>query len=295
MNQSTELDHVLRMLQTEQLDDNLFRGESEDLERPTSIFGGAVLGQALMSAAGTVPTDRVAHSLHAYFLRAGDPKYHTIYDVDRIRDGRSFTTRRVRAIQHGQPIFNMSISFHTHEEGYAHAAPMPAIPRPEELKDERELRKLRTDNIPEEFRDFMLRPRAMETRPVEVEQRNQVNTDPTATIHMWIRPRGHVGDDIKLHQALLAYTSDQGLLMAGTSPHIPYSQANTVQMASLDHAMWFHQPPRFDDWVLYRCDSPAAAGARSFNRGEFFTKDGHHFCSCAQEGLMRRRVKRSER
>ncbi len=286
MNDKAPVQEVLDLLDLEKIEENIFRGMSPK-DRVQRVFGGQVLGQALVAAARTVE-GRVCHSLHAYFLRAGDPKVPILYEVDRSRDGSSFTSRRVVAIQHGRPIFTLEASFQVDEPGYEHAFPMPDVPAPETLPTEEELRAKVVDRLPEEVRAWVSRPRPIETRPVD--PRDYFSPDKRPPHEMlWIRATGVLPDDLALHQCVLAYASDMSLLDTGLLPHGIGWFDNKVQMASLDHAMWFHRPFRADDWLLYVQDSPSASGARGINRGLMYARDGRLVASVAQEGLMRPR------
>ncbi len=278
------LQGLLELLNLEQIEVNLFRGNSPD-EGWQRVFGGQVLGQALVAASRTVE-ERVAHSLHGYFLRPGDVKVPILYEVDRIRDGRSFTTRRVVAIQHGRAIFNMSCSFQVREGGFDHQTEMPDVPGPEELASELELRRRIAERIPESWRHIFLRERPIETRPVEPLNEFEPEKRPPLQ-HVWFKAVGALPDDLGLHQCVLAYASDLTLLDTSMLPHgVSFMQQN-FQAASLDHAMWFHRDFRADEWLLYTQDSPSASGARGFNRGSVFTRDGKLVASATQEGLVR--------
>ncbi|MDE1938811.1 MAG: acyl-CoA thioesterase II [Alphaproteobacteria bacterium] len=286
MNDKAPIQEVLDLLNLEKIEENIFRGASPK-DRVQRVFGGQVLGQALVAAARTVE-GRLCHSLHAYFLRAGDPKVPILYEVDRSRDGASFTARRVVAIQHGRQIFNLAASFQLDEPGYEHEFPMPVVPAPETLPTEEELRAKVIDRLPEEVRAWFSRPRPIETRPVDPREYFSPDKRPPHEM-LWIRATGALPDDLPLHQCVLAYASDMSLLDTGLLPHGIGWFDNKVQMASLDHAMWFHRPFRVDEWLLYVQDSPSASGARSFNRGLMYTRDGKLVASVAQEGLMRPR------
>ncbi|MEO0883923.1 MAG: acyl-CoA thioesterase II [Pseudomonadota bacterium] len=290
MTDQDPLEIVLDLLKVERLEVDLFRGRSPD-ETSQRVFGGQVIGQALMSAYQTVENRR-CHSLHAYFIRPGDPNVPIIYQVDHARDGRSFTTRRVVAIQHGKQIFNLAASFQVDEEGWFHEAQMPDVPGPEGLKTRLELRKEAAHLFPEPMRAQMTRARAIEMRPIN--PGDFMNPEPMpAENQIWFRAircfEGTENDAI--HQCLMAYASDMSLLDSGTRPHAITWQSGDAMMASLDHAMWFHAPARADEWLLYTQDSPHAGGARSFNRGMIFKQDGTLVASVAQEGLMRPRRK----
>jgi len=276
---------LVDMLQVEQLEHNLFRGVSGDIGSPR-VFGGQVLGQALMAAALTVDSARSVHSLHAYFLRPGDKAAKIVYDVDRIRDGGSFTTRRVVAIQHGQPIFNFAASFHVKEEGPMHQAEMPTVAGPDGLASVSEMRRQNADRLPERLRALLLAETAIEIRQCEPwDPFNPPVRGPRNDA--WFRADDRLPDNPVLHQAMLAYASDFGLLNAALLPHGLSFMNGSVQGVSLDHAMWFHDDFRMDEWLLYATDSPAAHGARGFCRGSIFTQDGRLVASVAQEGLMR--------
>lgn len=281
------LDTLLTTLNLEPLEDNLFRGGrgSEGWQR---VFGGQVLGQALVAAARTVDPSRSAHSLHGYFLLAGDPSIPIIYDVERIRDGRSFTTRRVKAIQHGAAIFSMSASFHKQEDGYEHQIAMPEVPPPEALIDPNELIAHMIDKLPQAMRSYWERERPIEMRLLDVTRYLERGKKPPSQM-IWIRAAGTLPDDPVLHQAVLAYASDFTLLDTSLIAHGKLLFDPDVQLASLDHALWFHRPFRADEWMLYVQDSPSAHGARGFCRGSVYSRDGVLIASVAQEGLVRHR------
>ncbi len=275
---------VLDLLDLEKIEENIFRGRSPK-DRVQRVFGGQVLGQALMAAGRTVE-QRLCHSLHAYFLRAGDPKVPILYEVDRSRDGASFTSRRVVAIQHGRPIFTLEASFQREQPGYDHAFDMPDVPAPESLVSDDVLRARIADRLPPEVREWALRPRAIETCPVD--PRDYFSPAPRPPLEMhWVRANGRLPDDPALHQCVLAFASDMSIIETGMLPHGLGWYDNKVQLASLDHAMWFHRPFRADDWLLFVQDSPSASGARNFNRGTIYTRQGALVASVAQEGLMR--------
>ncbi|MCP4006943.1 MAG: acyl-CoA thioesterase II [bacterium] len=283
---SKVLEGLLQLLDLEQIEVNLFRGNSPD-EGWQRVFGGQVLGQALVAANRTVEGRR-AHSLHGYFLRPGDVKVPILYEVDRIRDGRSFTTRRVVAIQHGRAIFNMAVSFQVDEGGFDHQIEMPDVPGPEGILNEVELRKRMADRIPEQWRKSFTRERPIETRSLDPINEFEPEKRPPFQ-NVWFKAIGALPDDPQLHQCVLAYASDLTLLDTATMPHgVSFMQEN-FQAASLDHAMWFHRDFRADEWLLYAQDSPSASGARGFNRGSVFTRDGKLVASTTQEGLIRLR------
>ena len=281
------LNALLATLDLEPLEDNLFRGPrgNEGWQR---VFGGQVLGQALMAAARTVDPSRPVHSLHGYFLLAGDPSRPIVYDVERIRDGGSFTTRRVKAIQHGRPIFSMSSSFHKAEPGFDHQSEMPQVPPPEELANPKDLIAGLIDALPQSMRSYWSRERPIDMRVVDV-SRYLTRDKKVPLQHIWIRANGKLPDDPAIHQAVLAYASDFTLLDTALIAHGKLLFDADVQLASLDHALWSHRPFRADEWLLYVQDSPNAYGARGFCRGSIFTREGTLIASVVQEGLMRER------
>jgi acyl-CoA thioesterase II len=275
---------LLTLLELEQLEVNLFRGESRDIGSP-QVFGGQVLGQALTAASATVE-GRVVHSLHAYFLRRGDCKAPIVYQVDRSLDGHSFANRRVVAIQHGQQIFNMAASFQVTEDGFEHQIPMPRVPGPEELPDSSQFPPDLLARLPERVRRFFERPRPFEFRSVQpIDYLRRQASEPSR--QLWFRAVGRLPDDEKLHRCLLAYVSDFFLLDTATLPHGTSFLHGSLIMASIDHAMWFHRPLRVDEWLLYATESPSASGARGFARAGLFSRDGRLVASTAQEGLVR--------
>jgi len=278
---------LLSILDLEQLERNLFRGLSPQVGWQR-VFGGQVIGQALVAAARTVE-GRGVHSLHAYFMRPGDPAVPIIYDVDRIRDGNSFTTRRVVAIQHGEAIFSMSASFQIEEAGLDHQIPMPKVPPPEDLPSEADLKAAYLHNAPEGVRRYWERPRPIELRPVDL--RHYISREPLEpSQHVWVRATGKLPDDPDVHRCVLAYASDMTLLDTSLFAHGRSIFDPDLQPASLDHALWFHRPFRADEWLLYAEDSPSASGARGFTRGSLFSRDGRLVASVAQEGLIRIRA-----
>jgi acyl-CoA thioesterase-2 len=291
---SEALDRLVALLDLEELEVNIFRGRSPQEDRQR-VFGGQVAGQALVSAGRTVESGTV-HSLHAYFLRPGDPTIPILYDVDRIRDGRSFTTRRVVAIQHGRAIFNMSASFHKLEPGLEHQVDMPDCPEPEALPtfEQRFAPVLARPTPPgwPDFKHWLERDRPIDMRYVDpadfFEPRKKEPRD-----LVWLRADGTLPDDLLLHQCVLAYASDMTLIDTALLPHGISWADGTLMSASLDHAMWFHRPFRTDEWLLYAQESPAAAGARGFTEGRIYTRDGVLVASVAQEGLIRRVERRS--
>lgn len=276
------LKNLLDLLDLEELEVNIFRGVSpkEDRQR---VFGGQVAGQALVAATRTVEQGHV-HSLHSYFLRPGDPKVPILYEVDRIRDGRSFTTRRIVAIQHGRAIFNMSASFHKEESGLNFWLPMPEVPPPESLPTFRE-----------RLKPFLeqLGPWAERERPIDIRLCDPVDRPPEdwrePYAYAWLRADGRLPDDPMLHACVLAYASDMMLLDTTLRPHgLVWSPDRKLMMASLDHVMWFHRPFRADEWLLYAQSTPASGGGRGFATGSIYTREGVLVVSVAQEGLIRK-------
>ncbi|WP_234050912.1 MULTISPECIES: acyl-CoA thioesterase II [unclassified Xanthobacter] len=282
---SSDVEALLSILDLEQLEINLFRGRSGN-PGGGRVFGGQVVAQALVAARRTVDAPRVTHSLHGYFLLGGDPTVPIIYEVDRIRDGRSFTTRRVVAIQHGKAIFSMAVSFELEEDGLEHQSTMPDVPMPENLPPDEVWRARLVERFPEAARRDWMAIKPLEIRPI--------STDPAyigslgVRPSLWVRARTALPDDLPTHQAVLAFASDFSLLQAALLPHGKSVFDRDLQVASLDHALWFHRPFRADEWLLYSQESPAAFGSRGFCRGEFFTRDGILVASATQEGLMRR-------
>jgi acyl-CoA thioesterase-2 len=279
---------LVELLSLERLEDNLFRGQSRDIGTKY-VFGGQVLGQALSAAQATMDTagePRDAHSLHAYFLRAGDIDAPIVYNVDRTRDGGSFSVRRVTAIQHGQPIFFLAASFQQHEDGAEHQLSMPEVPKPEDLEPAQALSPEQMAKLPSKVQRWLTRQGPFEFRHVYPRDELKPPKRPPFQ-QVWFRLSERVGDAPELHRALLAYASDFHLLGTATFPHgISYYQPD-VQMASLDHALWFHRPFRADEWLLYSVDSPSAQGGRGLARGQIFDRSGRLVASSAQEGLIR--------
>jgi acyl-CoA thioesterase-2 len=279
------LTRLLALLDLEKIEENVFRGVSAD-HRVQRVFGGQVLGQALTAATRTVDPARLSHSFHAYFLRPGSPSQPILYEVDRSRDGGSFTARRVVAIQNGVQIFTLAASFQRVEQGFEHRTVMPDVPPPEALEDEQQVL-LRDPALPLQVRDWVARERPFEIRAAVSRGLGDRPPRP-ASDHLWLKARGSLPDDPAIHRALLAFVSDMTLLDTALLPH-GKSIFSNVQVASLDHAMWFHRPFRADEWLLYAQDSPSASGGRGFNRGAIFTRDGVLVASVAQEGLIRPR------
>jgi acyl-CoA thioesterase-2 len=279
---------LLDILDLEKLEENLFRGRSPQT-RWQRVFGGQVIGQALVAACRTVDTaERPPHSLHAYFLLGGDPKVPIVYEVDRIRDGKSFTTRRVVAIQHGEAIFTLAASFHRDEPGLMHQAKMPDVPPPERLPSDDEIKNRVLPLMPEAVRRYYERERPIELRPVEFDRYLGRKIE-DGRFHVWMRATGTLPDEPAIHQCVLAYASDMGLLDSALIPHGRTVFEQAIMAASLDHALWFHRPFRADDWLLYAQDSPNLGGARGFSRGLVFARDGTLVASVTQEGLLRER------
>lgn len=280
------LDDLRTLLDLERIEHDIFRGQSRDIGSG-SVFGGQALAQALVAAARTVDDDvRTVHSMHGYFILPGDVDAPIVYEVDRLRDGRSFTTRRIVAIQHGRAIFNMAASFHADEDGIDHQSDMPEVAGPDDLPSELELLRTIEDRIPEEKRHFYTQERPIEFRPVDpVDPFDPSPGEPTR--YLWLRSRGSLPDDPLTHQSVLAYASDYGLLGTALRPHGLSFASRGLQLATLDHALWFHRPVQADEWLLYAMDSPSASGARGFTRGEIFSENGTLVASVSQEGLMR--------
>ena len=279
------LSQLLDLLEPERLEVNLFRGKTRD-PGWGRLYGGLVLAQALAAAEGTVPADRFVHSMHAYFLRPGDVTVPVVYQVDPIRDGRSFTTRRVVAIQNGKAILNLSASFQLLEEGLSHQDPMPDVPGPEGLASQWVLAKKIAARLPEAVRAQSTQAGPIEHRPVDPYDPTRPQERP-AERFVWYRAIDTLPDDLRLHQRLLAWSSDAHFLTTATQPHGVSWMTPGIQVASLDHAMWFHRPFRMDQWLLYAIDSANASGSRGHVRGRFFTRDGILVASTTQEGLMR--------
>jgi len=282
---TSPVSELIELLTLERLEDNLFRGQSRDIGTKY-VFGGQVLGQALSATQATLESERTAHSLHAYFLRAGDIEHPIIYSVDRTRDGGSFSVRRVTAIQHGQPIFFLAASFQKQEDGAEHQLSMPEVPKPEDIEPSPAVPERVLAKLPTKVQRWLSRMGPFEFR--HVYPRDELNPPKRPPFQqVWFRLSERVGDAPELHRTLLAYASDFQLLGTATFPHgISYYQPN-VQMASLDHALWFHRPFRADEWLLYSIDSPSAQGGRGLARGMIYDRDGRLVASTAQEGMIR--------
>lgn len=285
---STATADLLALLDLEPLEVNIYRGSNRDVGTGR-VFGGQVFAQALVAARRTVEGEREAHSVHGYFILPGDLTAPIVYFVDRLRDGNSFTTRRVTAIQHGQAIFNLSASFHVAEAGLEHQEEMPRVVPPEALAPELSLIREMADRIPESLRPVLTQDRPIDFRPVVPNDPFRPEVRPPVR-HVWFRAVGPLPEDALTHQAVLAYASDYGLLPTALGPHGIAFRTKGLQMASLDHSLWMHRPFRTDEWLLYVMDSPAASGARGFVRGSIFTRKGALVASVAQEGLMRIRA-----
>lgn len=282
---SQVLNDLLSLLSLEQLEVGLYRGQSQDLGFG-HVFGGQVMGQALSAAAQTVAADRQVHSFHSYFLRAGDEKLPIVYDVEIMRDGGSFSARRVKAIQKGRPIFYMTCSFQRHEEGFNHQSQMPEVPGPDGLLNQQELAMTLRDKVPAKVLEKFMADSPLEMRLVNP-------SDPFAPKesepkrYVWIRANGSIPNDLSVHEYLLAYASDFNFLVTAAQPHGVSFVTPGMRMATIDHAMWFHRPLDLNQWLLYAIDSPNAGGGRGFVRGEFYTQSGELVASATQEGLMR--------
>lgn len=282
---SAALAHLLEILDLEPLEVNIYRGRNRNIGTGR-VFGGQVLAQALVAARRTVEGPREAHSLHAYFILPGDISAPIVYFVDRLRDGKSFTTRQVTGIQHGRAIFNMSASFQIAEEGIEHQLEMPDVPPPESLPSELELIRMNADRIPDELKAIYTQERPIDFRPVNpVDMYAPERSEPKQ--YMWLRSVSSVGSDLLTSQAVLAYASDHGLLRSALLPHALSLHSPHLQAASLDHCLWFHRPFRIDEWLLFVMESPTAGGARGFTRGSIYTQSGELVASVAQEGLLR--------
>jgi acyl-CoA thioesterase-2 len=285
-NEDNVLEELLRLLKLEKIEENIFRGQSQDLGFG-SVFGGQVLGQALSAAYQTIQSDRKAHSLHAYFLRMGDANKPIIYNVDCIRDGKSFTTRRVVAIQKGRAIFNMSASFQIDEPGFDHQDKAPEIIGPEGIESELELAIAVADKIPKSIREKILCKKPIEFRPVNpIDPFSPEIREPIG--YTWFKAIDKMPDDYRVHQYMLAYASDFGFVVTSLYPHGHSYWERDMQVASLDHALWFHRDFRMDEWLLYVMHSPNAYKAKGLNNGKIFTKEGKLIASVSQEGLIRK-------
>lgn len=283
-----DVESLLKAIELEQIDKNIFRGTSHDIGSP-NVYGGQVLSQALNAAIISVPEDRFVHSLHSYFILPGRLDVPIIFQVSTIRDGGSFTTRRVTAIQNGKAIFILAASFQLLQKGFDHQIDMPKVKPPEELQSDYELMMQFKDQLPKRFKNF-LRPKPIEFRPVNplsfILPQNQAPKR-----HIWMKGIGNMPEDLTIHQRVLAYASDYNLLITALLPHQENANIQNLQLASLDHAMWFHRPFKMDDWILYELDSPSASNTRGFTRGSLYNRNGILIASVVQEGLMREKIK----
>lgn len=284
---SQALQNLLALMQLEKLEEGLFRGQSEDLGL-RQVFGGQVVGQALYAAKQMVPEDRVIHSFHSYFLRPGDSQKAIVYDVETLRDGKSFSARRVSAIQHGQPIFYMTASFQSPESGFEHQQQMPQVPGPDNLPSEQDAARQIQHLIPPKVREKFLAERPLEIRPVQLYNPLKGHVAEGAR-QLWIRANGSLPEDRRIHQYLLGYASDLNFLPVALQPHGKGFLERDMQVATIDHSMWFHRPFNLNEWLLYSITSPSASGARGFVRGEFYNQQGELVASTVQEGVMRQR------
>lgn len=284
---SKVLTELLTLLKLEVIEQGIYRGQSQDLGF-RALFGGQVMGQALSAAQETVADDRFVHSLHSYFLRAGDASKPVVYEVENIRDGASFSTRRVQAIQNGKAIFYMTASFQHVEQGFEHQAEMPDVPAPEDVNSFQDYIKQNQQTLPSNLREKFLAERPIEMRPVQ--QYNWLAPEKTdSKTQMWIKANGELPDDLRIHMYMLAYTSDFHFLPTALLPHGASHWQPNFQIATIDHAMWFHRPFRFDDWLLYCMDSPSASNGRGLVRGQIFNRQGELVASTMQEGVIRQR------
>ncbi|HIP76664.1 MAG TPA: acyl-CoA thioesterase II [Psychromonas hadalis] len=281
------LNDLLGQLKLEKLEENLFRGESEDLGLG-KVFGGQVMAQAISAATETIDPNRNIHSFHSYFLRAGDTKSPIVYDVERIRDGKSLSTRRVKAIQHGEPIFYMTASFKVREKGFEHQDQMPSAPAPEELISEQDMALIHTDMLPEAIRDKFVCERPIEMRPVMFVNPMEPEVESPKRL-VWIKANGKMPNDLSVHRYLLSYAADFNLLPTALQPHCVSYFTPGMQVATIDHSMWFHQDFRLDEWLLYSVRSTVASDGRALANGKFFTQNGVLVASAIQEGIIRHR------
>ncbi|KQN54436.1 acyl-CoA thioesterase II [Erwinia sp. E602] len=284
---SLALQNLLNLLNLESLEEGLFRGQSEDLGL-RQVFGGQVVGQALYAAKQTVPPERSIHSFHSYFLRPGDSQKAIIYDVENLRDGQSFSARRVKAVQNGKPIFYMTASFQGPESGFEHQKTMPVVSGPDNLPSEHEIATRLAHLIPASMRDKFLAEKPFEIRPVTFHNPLQGHVDEPVR-QLWIRANGPMPQDSRIHQYLLGYVSDSNFLPVSLQPHGKGFLEPGMQVATIDHSMWFHRPFDLNDWLLYSIESTSASAARGFVRGEFYNQQGTLVASTVQEGVIRQR------
>ncbi|WP_256383066.1 acyl-CoA thioesterase II [Photobacterium toruni] len=284
---SKQLDELLTLLQLEQIERELFRGQSENLGLP-QVYGGQVIGQSLSAAQQTVDPERHLHSFHSYFLLPGNPEKPIIYDVETLRDGRSFSTRRVKAIQNGRPIFYLTASYQADEQGFEHQSTMPNVVGPEGLASESDLVESIAQYLPPKIVETFGHQRPIEVRPVTVvNPLKPTIEDPKQ--YLWIKTNGEMPNDLSIHQYMLAYASDWGFLTTSLHPHGVTLFSPNMQVATIDHSMWFHRPFKVDEWLLYVIDSPSASGSRGIVRGEIYNQQGQLVASAVQEGLIRQR------
>ncbi|MGL4684493.1 MAG: acyl-CoA thioesterase II [Hafnia alvei] len=284
---SQALKNLLDLLDLEKIEEGIYRGQSEDLGL-RQVFGGQVVGQALYAAKQTVPLERNIHSFHSYFLRPGDSSQPIIYDVENLRDGNSFSARRVKAVQHGKPIFYMTASFQTAEQGFEHQNVMPDVPAPESLKSESEIASSMAHLIPEFVREKFTCEKPLEMRPVSFHNPLMGKVEEPIR-NVWFKANGEMPDDPRIHQYLLGYASDFNFLPTALQPHGKGFLEPGMQVATIDHSMWFHRPFRLDEWLLYAVESTSASGARGFVRGQFYNRAGELIASTVQEGVIRQR------
>nr|WP_314263447.1 acyl-CoA thioesterase II [uncultured Moellerella sp.] len=286
---SPALQNLIQLMELEKIEEGLFRGQSEDLGLP-QVFGGQVVGQAMYAAEQTVPNERMINSFHSYFLRPGDSSRPIIYDVENLRDGGSFSARRVSAIQNGKPIFYMTASFQIQEEGYEHQNVMPQIPAPETLVSQSVIIEKMAAYLPEAIKKFALRPNPFEFRPVEFY--SPFDSQPLEPVrYIWFKSQGELPDTPSLHHYLLGYVSDYNFLPTALQPHGRGFLEKDLQVATIDHSMWFHRPFKLDEWHLYSIESPSASGGRGFVKGQIYNQKGQLIATSVQEGLIRQRDK----
>lgn len=287
---SQELQNLISLLELEKIEEGIFRGQSEDLGLP-QVFGGQVVGQAMYAAEQTTPDERMITSFHSYFLRPGDSQRPIIYDVEILRDGDSFSTRRISAIQHGKPIFFMTASFQVQEEGFDHQNLMPEVPEPETLISQDEMIQLFASQLPESVKKYALRPNPFEFRPIQLY--SPFDNPPQEPFrYIWFKAKGQLPDIPSLHHYLLGYASDYNFLPAALQPHGRGFMERDLQVATIDHSMWYHRPFRIDDWLLYAIESPSASGGRGFVKGQIYDRQGALVATAVQEGVIRKRKPR---
>jgi len=286
---SKVLNDLLQQLKLEKIEENLFRGDSQDLGLGV-VFGGQVMGQAISAAKETVSNDQQVHSFHSYFLRLGDTSKPIVYDVERIRDGNTLSARRIKAVQNGKAIFYMTASFKAKEKGFEHQDQMPDVPPPEDLISEQEIALLHTDLMPEAILDKLICEKPIEMRPVTFVDPIEPEVEP-AKRFVWFRANGKMPNDLRIHRYLLAYSSDFNFLHTALQPHGVSFISPGIQVVTVDHSMWFHHDFRLDDWLLYAVESTVASDGRGLVTGQFFKRDGTLVASTVQEGLIRQRKK----